>query len=68
MPCSLCFQSWSKCVDKEREAGGDFTEECREKVGCPQQGTELPQHRAEECRVLPISVPLWLDASPAYSM
>lgn len=30
--CSLYLQSWSKCVDKEREAGGDFTEECREKV------------------------------------
>lgn len=30
--CRSAFISWSKCVDKEREAGGDFTEECREKT------------------------------------
>ena len=27
------LQAWSECVDHEREAGSDFTEECREKVG-----------------------------------
>lgn len=27
------LQNWSECVDKERGSGGDFTEECREKVG-----------------------------------
>ena len=25
-------QEWSKCVDMERDSGGDFAEECREKV------------------------------------
>jgi hypothetical protein len=28
------MQAWSKCVDNERQAGSDFTEECREKVCC----------------------------------
>lgn len=28
-------QAWSKCVDRERDAGSDFTEECREKVRLP---------------------------------
>ena len=26
------LQAWSDCVDRERESGGDFTEECRDKV------------------------------------
>ena len=26
------MQSWSNCVDRERDAGNDFTEECREAV------------------------------------
>ena len=30
-PCAS-LQSWSECVDQERGSGGDFTEECREKV------------------------------------
>ena len=30
----LRAQAWSACVDKERQSGGDFTEECREKVCC----------------------------------
>lgn len=36
LPCRLpptAAQAWSKCVDRERDAGSDFTEECREKVG-----------------------------------
>lgn len=32
-PINSYRQAWSKCVDRERDAGSDFTEECREKVG-----------------------------------
>lgn len=30
--CRSAFIAWSDCVDKERESGSDFTEECREKT------------------------------------
>ncbi|PRW59327.1 GCK domain-containing [Chlorella sorokiniana] len=30
--CRHAFIDWSKCVDRERDAGSDFTEECREKT------------------------------------
>ncbi|KAI3438161.1 hypothetical protein D9Q98_000598 [Chlorella vulgaris] len=30
--CRVAFIEWSKCVDHERDAGTDFTEECREKT------------------------------------
>lgn len=29
------LQAWSKCVDKERDEGRDFTEECKEVVSVP---------------------------------
>jgi hypothetical protein len=37
------LQEWSKCVDRERDAGGDFTEECREAVSgeCPRKLTQV---------------------------
>ncbi|KAG7667609.1 hypothetical protein Ndes2437B_g07621 [Nannochloris sp. 'desiccata'] len=28
--CKDAFNAWSKCVDSEREAGNDFTEECKD--------------------------------------
>jgi mitochondrial intermembrane space import and assembly protein 40 len=30
--CRQTFIDWSNCVDKERDAGSDFTEECRDKT------------------------------------
>lgn len=32
--CRDAFVAWSGCVDRERDAGGDFTEECKEAVCC----------------------------------